>query len=209
MVNWEQDHPAAQSCDAALSTDRHRSLMPAAKPKACKVCRIKFTPVRPLQTVCGFKCAVAHAEKANAKLIANARRNEAKAHREAKEKAKPRSKWLREAQASFNKWVRLRDADRPCISCGTTEAKWDAGHYRSVGSNPALRFEPLNNHKQCSQCNQHKSGNAIEYRIGLIARIGQEAVDWLEGPHQPRHYTIEDLKAIKAKYTAMAKEISK
>jgi hypothetical protein len=131
----------------------------------------------------------------------------AKAHREAKLKAKPRSKWMAEAQAAFNKYVRLRDADCPCISCGITYGKWNAGHYRSVGSNPSLRFEPLNNHKQCVQCNQSKSGNAIEYRIGLIARIGLESVEWLEGPHEPKKYTIEDLKAIKAKYTALAKDM--
>ena len=178
------------------------------KPKTCKSCRTKFVPVRPLQVVCGFACAMAHADKAKARATATEALKAARAHREALAATKPRNKWLKEAQAAFNKWVRLRDADRPCISCGTTEAKWDAGHYRSVGSNPALRFEPLNNHKQCSQCNQHKSGNAIEYRIGLISRIGQMHVDWLEGPHQPRHYTVDDLKAIKARYTAMAKELA-
>lgn len=147
-------------------------------------------------------CAVKHVADLKAK-------RERKEHREAKQKAKPRSAWLREAQAVFNRWVRLRDADLPCISCGITIAKWDAGHYRSVGSNPALRFEPLNNHKQCFQCNQRKSGNAIEYRIGLVARIGLEAVEWLEGPHQPKKYTIEDLKAIKKEYQAKCKQLEK
>lgn len=144
-----------------------------------------------------------------AKNKATKARKEARAHREAREAAKPRSWFMKAAQVAFNKWVRLRDADRPCISCGTTNAKWDAGHYRSVGSNPALRFEPLNNHKQCAQCNQHKSGNAIEYRIGLIARIGQANVDWLEGHHEPKHYTVDDLKAIRAEYTRKAKELEK
>lgn len=169
--------------------------------KTCKGCGDRFTPDRPLQVVCSVPCAWAYAGREAAKT-------DRRLTRAAKAKLKTRAQWMKEAQAAFNKWVRLRDADRPCISCGTTEAKWDAGHYRSVGSNPALRFEPLNNHKQCSQCNQHKSGNAIEYRIGLIARIGQANVDWLEGPHEPKKYSVDDLKAIKSHYTALAKELA-
>ena len=182
-------------------------MMPAAKPKTCKSCRTKFVPVRPLQVVCGFACAMAHADKAKARAAATEALKAARAHREAKEKAKTARDYLPAAQAAFNKFIRLRDADRPCISCGITYGKWNAGHYRSVGSNPALRFEPLNNHKQCVQCNQSKSGNAVEYRIGLIARIGQDAVDWLEGHHEARHYSIDDLKQIRADYTRMAKEL--
>ena len=170
--------------------------------KTCPACREKFEPVRPLQVACTIECAIRHTQNLKAK-------RERKETRERKQKLKTRSEWMKEAQSVFNKWVRLRDADRPCISCGTVEAKWDAGHYRSVGSNPALRFEPDNVHKQCAQCNQHKSGNAVEYRIGLIARIGQAAVDWLEGPHQPKKYTIDDLKAIKALYQAKCKELEK
>ena len=179
-----------------------------ARLKTCKICRTKFEPVRALQPTCGdFGCGMEYGLQVIAKSKAAKARKEATAHREAKAAAKPRSWFLKAAQAAFNKFVRLRDADRPCISCGTTVAKWDAGHYRSVGSNPALRFEPLNNHKQCSQCNQHKSGNVFEYRIGLIARIGQANVDWLEGPHESKHYSIDDLKQIKADYTRMAKEL--
>src|SRR4030067_505733 len=137
----------------------------------------------------------------------NKAKREAKDHRERKAAAKPRSKWMAEAQPSFNRWMRLRDAARPCISCGTTNAKWDAGHYRSVGSHPALRFEPLNNHKQCAQCKQHKSGNVVEYRLGLLARIGPINVEWLEGSHPPKKYTIDDLRQIKAHYAKLAKEI--
>ena len=170
------------------------------RPKTCPSCRTKFVPERPLQVACGIQCAIKHTQTVKAK-------KEAKAHREAKIKAKTARDYLPLAQAAFNKFIRLRDADRPCISCGITYGTWNAGHYRSVGSNPALRFEPLNNHKQCVQCNQSKSGNAIEYRIGLVARIGIKAVEWLEGPHQAKKYTVEELKQIKADYTRMAKEL--
>ena len=54
-----------------------------------------------------------------------------------------------------------------------------------------------------------KSGNLGPYRMELIKRIGQEKVDWLEGPHEPKRYTIDDLKAIKAHYRALARELKR
>lgn len=178
------------------------------RPKKCRVCPEKFTPRKALQIVCSPACALLHAQRQGEKQRKALDKIERKAIREAKERVKPRSAYMREAQAAFNAWVRERDAEQPCISCGRHhQGKYDAGHYRSVGSNPALRFEPLNCHKQCVPCNQHKSGNAIEYRIGLVARVGAETVAWLEGPHEPKRYSIDDLKAIKAKYKALTREL--
>ncbi|MNF87657.1 Bacteriophage Lambda NinG protein [compost metagenome] len=54
-----------------------------------------------------------------------------------------------------------------------------------------------------------KSGSILEYRIELVKRIGQDKVDWLEGKHEPKRYTIEDLKAIKAEYRAKVRELKK
>lgn len=180
------------------------------RPKKCRVCRETFTPSKPLQVVCSPNCALLHAKQKGEKERKALDKTERKAIREAKEKIKPRAAYIKEAQAAFNAWVRARDADQPCISCGRHhQGKYDAGHYRSVGSNPALRFEPLNCHRQCVPCNQHKSGNAIEYRIGLVARIGAEAVAWLEGPHEPKRYSIDDLKQIKARYVALVRDIKK
>ena len=84
-----------------------------------------------------------------------------------------------------------------------------AGHYRSVGACPELRFEPLNIHRQCVKCNRNLSGNAVEYRIRLVLRIGAETVAWLEGPHEPRKYTVEEIKTIKAEYRAKTRELKK
>jgi hypothetical protein len=49
----------------------------------------------------------------------------------------------------------------------------------------------------------------VEYRIRLVQRIGAEKVAWLEGLHPPCKYTVEEIKAIKAKYRAMTKELKK
>jgi hypothetical protein len=143
------------------------------------------------------------AESAKAKQVR-------KEYRSAKQKMKSRADWLREAQAAFNRYIRLRDHDKPCISCGRQhQGQWHAGHYRSVGACPELRFMELNVHKQCAPCNDHLSGNIVEYRRGLIERIGIDQVEWLEGNHEAKKYTIEEIKAIKAEYTHKSKELMK
>jgi Bacteriophage Lambda NinG protein len=45
------------------------------------------------------------------------------------------------------------------------------------------------------------------YRAELIRRIGLHEVERLEGPHETRKWTIEELKAIKAEYRAKAKAL--
>jgi hypothetical protein len=189
------------------------------KPKKCKnpACGISFPPQRLGQAVCSPKCGLAIKDVNQAKArksLAQVNRREIKVR---KEKLKSRADHLREAQAAVNAYVRLRDAYLPCISCDSTPndndlmtgSRWDAGHYRSVGACPELRFEPLNIHRQCVKCNRNLSGNAVEYRIRLVQRIGAEKVAWLEGLHSPCKYTVEEIKAIKAKYRAMTKELKK
>lgn len=117
----------------------------------------------------------------------------------------------------MNEYVRMRDAHLPCISCDSspsdhdliTGSRWDAGHYRSVGACPELRFEPLNIHRQCVKCNRNLSGNAVEYRIRLVLRIGAEQVAFLEGPHPARKYTVEEIKTIKAEYRVKTRELKR
>ena len=179
--------------------------------KRCPSCRVMFTPTRSSQAVCGeIECAIAHgqSEKGQAsarKALADVARREIKVR---KEKLKSRADHLKDTQIAFNAWVRARDAELPCISCGRHhQGKYDAGHYRTVGSNPALRFEPLNCHRQCSPCNTQLSGNIVNYRIELVKRIGAEAVEWLEGPHEAKKYTVEELKAMTAEYRAKTREL--
>lgn len=189
------------------------------RPKKCRVaeCRATFVPAQPFQTWCSPDCAVAiirQRQEKQRKSFAQRERREIKVR---KEKLKTRADHLREAQAAVNEYVRLRDAHLPCISCDSmpndndlmTGSRWDAGHYRSVGACPELRFEPLNIHRQCVKCNRNLSGNAVEYRIRLVLRIGAETVAWLEGPHEPRKYTVEEIKTIKAEYRAKTRELKK
>lgn len=122
--------------------------------------------------------------------------------------SRPRSWYLKEAQKWFNKFIRLRDADKPCISCGRHHAgQYHAGHYRTVGSSPELRFNELNCHKQCAPCNNHLSGNIVNYRIGLIAKIGIKLVESLEGYHEPEKHAIDDLKNLIETYKQKCKQL--
>ncbi|KMN06768.1 recombination protein NinG [Pseudomonas helleri] len=186
--------------------------------KRCPSCRVMFTPARNGQAVCGeIECAIAYgqSEKGQAtakKALADVGRREIKVR---KEKLKSRGEHMREAQQAFNEFIRARDqaAGHPCISSGKP-LDWsgnavDAGHYRSVGSAPHLRFDERNCHAQSKQDNRFLSGNAVDYRIGLIARIGQEAVDALEADQSVRKYTIEEIKAIKAEYRAKTRELKR
>lgn len=183
-----------------------------AKPKKCRVatCRASFVPSRMGQAVCSPACAMIdaprHEPKAR-KALAEIGRKELRA---AKVKIKTRAQHMKEAQTAFNAWIRERDAGLPCVSCGRHHnGQWHAGHYRTVGGSPELRFEPLNVWRQCAPCNNHKSGDIVNYRLELVRRIGADKVDWLEGPHEPQRYTIEQLQAIKAEYRAKTRELKK
>ncbi len=183
----------------------------APRRKRCPECRVLFVPARNGQAVCGeIGCAIAHgkSEKGRAiagKALAEVGRRDIKVR---KEKLKSRADHARDTQQAFNEWVRLRDADLPCVSCGRHhDGQYHAGHYRTVAANPEIRFEPLNVHKQCAPCNNHKSGDIVNYRIELVKRIGTEAVEWLEGPHEAKKYTVEELKAMTADYRAKTREL--
>lgn len=182
------------------------------KPKKCKnpACGISFPPQRLGQAVCSPKCGLAIKDVNQAKArksLADIGRKELRA---AKVKIKSRAQHMKEAQTAFNAWIRERDIGLPCVSCGRHHnGQWHAGHYRTVGGNPELRFEPLNVWRQCAPCNNHKSGDIVNYRLELVRRIGVDKVDWLEGPHEPRRHTIEQLQAIKADYRAKTRELKR
>lgn len=177
-------------------------------PKRCKICKEPFVPTfSTFQKTCNnVECLVdfgrAEAQRLNKREI-----------RQAKKKAreKDRGYWIKRVQTEFNKHIRQRDHKDPCISCQRHhQGQYHAGHYMSVGGHSAiLRFDEQNTHKQCSVCNNHKSGNLAEYRPNLIKKIGLEAVERLEGPQDPKKYTIDELKDLLSVYQAKNKEWAK
>ena len=191
--------------------------------KKCKRCGEYHDAESGVQLPAGFFCSKEHAiehgleesrkrkERLRAKYVraqAVYAKNAAKRDRERMMEVKPLSYWMKRAQSAFNAWVRARDDGQPCISCGRFhQGQNHAGHYRPAGSNPELRFEPDNCHLQCAPCNSHLSGNLGKYRPALIAKIGIERVERLEGPHEPKRYRKEDYQAIEAEYKAKLKEL--
>lgn len=167
----------------------------------CRICKDKFNPKYFLQKTClKPSCILAYSKEVKA--------NEWKEQKKViKESLKSRSQHLNELQVIFNKWIRLRDKDLNCISCSKPCKKRNAGHYRSVGSCPELRLEPLNVHLQCEYCNTYLHANLINYRINLIHKIGLNSVEWLEGKHNPKKYSIEDIKEMKIKYKELIKKL--
>lgn len=196
--------PVNATADALMSVFG----MKRVKPKKCRACKAEYQPRSTTQTACGPVCAYQLSIAKREDKAAADMKAERKAIKERREAIKSRSQWAREAQAAVNAFVRERDKDLPCISCGRFhQGSYDAGHYRSVGAMPALRFDLANIHKQCVPCNQHKAGNILEYRIGLVARIGAQEVARLEANHAPKKYDIAELKAIKADYRAKLKAL--
>jgi hypothetical protein len=173
------------------------------KPKRCKVCARDFTPISSMSKACSVPCALEWTRRLAAKKAA-------RDVREARQKAKSRGEHLTDLQGAFNAWIRLRDAGQPCISCGRMhKGRWHAGHYRSVGSAPELRFEPLNVHLQCAPCNLYLSGNLTAYRINLIEKIGLEKVEWLEGKHEPLKLTLTQIEQMKSHYRAEVRRMKR
>lgn len=197
------------------------------KPKKCKFsqCGKTFTPFNSLQRVCpgSVECARGFVEE---KWAAKRSKEARKAQRDLK--SNDRRHQIKLTQAVFNQFIRTRDHDQPCISCGRSNAEvdqtdtwkyggaWDCGHYLTIGSHPELRFEKLNAHKQCKNCNGG-AGNYTrknhtvrqDYRDQLIERIGLESVEWLEGPHESKHYTAADLIELRKELRAETRQLEK
>ena len=108
----------------------------------------------------------------------------------------------RKAQKAFNAFIRQRDKDKGCISCGGSVDH--AGHYFSQGRYTHLRYDEMNVNGQCVGCNNFKHGNLIMYRMGLIQRYGEDAVNELErkATQDPiRRWGREELRSIINQYT--------
>ena len=179
------------------------------KPKPCGHCGSVFTPARSMQAVCSPICAARSVKAKN--------RQEREQFKARKEKLKRIPDLIREAQTAFNAFIRERDRDQPCICCGRTGTNvdglhahgWDAGHYRSTGSASHLRFNEDNCHRQLVYCNRHGAGRAVDYRVGLVARIGLPRVESLEASNEPHKWERDELIAIKALYVGRLKELKK
>lgn len=184
---------------------------------AVKECRQPFIPRSMTHKACGPDCAQVLVKAAAEKKAKRAALDDRRETRARKEAAKKLPTLKKEAQRAFNRFIRARDrrAGFTCICCGGT-LEWeriggavDAGHYRSTGSADHLRFDEDNCHAQRSDCNRFGAGRAVDYRAGLIRRIGSERVEALEARNETAKWTRDGLREIRDTYRAKAREQEK
>lgn len=189
------------------------------KQKKCKVCKAKFTPkFSTLDPTCElYSCRLTFAMETVKKQKA-AKEKKLKQDRVAekkvlREKIKTLSDYESEAKKVFQKYVRLRDKNLPCISCGNpSPTDWCGSHYYPAGMYSGLIFDERNCNGACNTyCNKYLSGNLINYRIGLVKRYGLEFVEKLEADADSKRnykYTKEELIAKKLQYELKIKELN-
>ena len=146
----------------------------------CKTCKNEFTQYNSIQKLC-FDCTVKKAkETVKKKQDSDWRKRKS----ELKEKTKTITDYRNDARYWFQRWIRIRDLGKTCISCQTllTDIRdYDAGHYYNANSYPNLLFNEFNVNGQCkNRCNNLLSGNLIEYRKGIINRYGNEVLFTLD-----------------------------
>lgn len=179
------------------------------KKRKCKFCQ-NYTDDW-LRVPAGSFCSYDHAVKfANRAMYNKAQKAAKREHKAAKQKLKTKRQYMSEAQSAVNRYIRARDAGKPCISCGAMpEPKRggtvDAGHYRSRASAPHLRFNLLNISAQCTKCNRFMGGNIVSYRRELIKKIGVDRLERLETDNEPRRFTVEYLQRIKRIFNKRAR----
>ena len=189
------------------------------KPRKCKAkgCGIAFTPQRMGQSACSPPCAIEIARAKKEQAETRARSDARKADRQKREQMKGIPELKKEAQREFNRYIRARDKRNgfACICCGLP-LEWgrfggavDAGHYRSTGSADHLRFDEDNCHAQRADCNRYGAGRAVDYRVGLVGRIGLQRVEALEANNASIKWLRDDLRAIRDLYRAKARQLEK
>ena len=127
-------------------------------------------------------------------------------------KTKTIAKLKQDVQKICNLYIRMRDKDQPCISCGRWTETPDAGHFFPTSTHDGLRFDPDNIHSQCIRCNRFDEGHLIGYAINLKERIGQERYDALfkraaDYKRNGYKWTRQELIELKQKYATKIKEL--
>jgi MinD superfamily P-loop ATPase len=126
-------------------------------------------------------------------------------------KQKSVAKLKQDVQKIFNEFIRLRDKDKPCISCGQNK-ELQAGHFFSVRMYDALRFDEDNCHGECAYCNCFDDNHLIFYHDNLLNKIGEERFNALykRAENYKKYgykWTRSELIELKEKYQQKIKEL--
>lgn len=162
--------------------------------KKCKNCKKSFEPERPMQSTCGYDCAI---QWANTPKAQKAYKIEKK--KELMEKYPDKTLLKRKIQAIANKYGRLMDYQRylqeGCITCGKIGGKIDGGHFLPTSTYPSIRYFSKQIKCQCIRCNQYNSGMPLEYEEKMRLMYGNKLVDNLKNEHRKSaNYSIDYMK---------------
>lgn len=164
----------------------------------CKQCGKEFKPFNSVQPVCSYICALKYNDKKQVD----------KRVKEMKKNLTTRSDYMNVLQNVFNKYIRLRDKGKKCISCDCFVNNGHASHFFSVGAYPNLRFNEDNCHLSCVECNLHKHGNSVEYALRLPNRISKEKFDKLVSlKNEPLMLSIPEIIEKIAEYKLKIKQL--
>lgn len=174
------------------------------KSKKCKTkgCKNEFIQYNSLTSLC-VECAI---EKSKKIVSKKHKKEEKERKKKYKENTKTYTQKVNEVKKVFQSWIRKRDENLPCISCGATFSNpfWHGGHYKKAEIYRGVIFNELNVNKQCAKCNIFLNGNESNYRQGLVRRYGIEKVEQLEqlaNETKNKKYSDDELNQIKLKYT--------
>jgi len=202
--------------------------------KKCSHCKIKkeITITTPIYSFCSFACASNKANEQTSKRIKRennkakqVRANTIKVNKKAvKELNRKSLAWQhKQTQPVFNKLRRLQEfnwfSDRGlepvCISCQKPLGgdQWCNGHFKSVGANGRLRYDFTNSYLQHNRnCNMAKSGDAVNYEKGLIARFGEkegrEIISYCEENNKPLRLSWQEIEELRVGFNKQIKALT-
>ena len=197
--------------------------MEASQEMKCKICKTKFEPRFFLQKACFDPvCLDAWSQMDKQKTIKKVEAITSKANKKAVRDLDRRSlPWQhKQTQPVFNKlrrlqelkWFSDRDLEPVCTSCRKPLGKdqWCNGHFKSVGANGRLRYDFKNSYLQHNNnCNNHRSGDATQYEIGLVDRFGEEEgreiISYCEENNSPIKRTWQELEVMRKEFNKQIK----
>lgn len=112
-----------------------------------------------------------------------------------------RKKLIERLDAVFSLWIRKRDKGK-CFTCPKQGdiKEMQNGHF-VPRNNMSLRFDELNCHCQCPQCNVFKKGAMDEYAANIVMTYGEKTLlDLRRRKHETKKFTLQELKDLIQKY---------
>lgn len=169
----------------------------------CPHCRKRLEPNERIHMACvepWAKALQAKADRVNARKARELEKLDRALTRQRKAALKTLSQLEGECRDIVQKMARIRDRDQGCISCdkpANWHGQWHGSHYRSHGACSSLQFHLWNISKACWICNKIFSGRIDGYKAGIVARHGQERLDWLDAQPTLKRYSRDYLLRFK------------